>query len=132
MGAIVYAEDDPSLRAELIEALQDAGFEIIEAGSGDRAIEILRGDIALITGLITDINLGPGADGWEVARLGRELKAALSVVYVSAQSQDDWPSKGVPNSEMIEKPLVPNQVVVALSMALNSAKDLPKPPSEIG
>ncbi len=126
MGKIVYAEDDPIVRMALLAALEDAGFEVCEVSDGDSAIEILRKETSSVAGLVTDINLGMGADGWEVARLGRELNPTLPVVYLSAQSHDAWAAKGLPNSSMIAKPFAPTQVVVALSLALNISTDSPK------
>ena len=49
-------------------------------------------------GLIIDLNLGEGPDGWAVARLARQLMPALPVVYVSAASEHEWTSMGVPNT----------------------------------
>jgi hypothetical protein len=41
---------------------------------------------------------------------------------MSGASAADWPSKGVPNSIMLEKPFAPAQLVTAVSSLLNSGK----------
>lgn len=79
---------------------------------------MLAGQALSLDGLITDINLGDGPDGWQVARKARELVGGLPVVYVSAASEHEWTSHGVPNSVMVTKPFVPAQVVVAISSLL--------------
>jgi hypothetical protein len=42
------------------------------------------------------------------------------VVYMTGASADDWGSKGVPNSVLINKPFAPVQVVTAVSQLLNA------------
>lgn len=121
MGSILYVEDEPIVRMEMSDAMRVAGFRVVEAGTGKAAMECIRTEGASISGLVTDINLGAGADGWAVARAGREQNPNLPVIYVTAQSYDDWAARGVPNSALIAKPFVPAQLVVALSAALNAA-----------
>ncbi len=130
MRAILYAEDDESLREELMEAMVAAGYNVLPAESGTTAITTLRSEGARIVGLVTDINIGSGPDGWEVARTARELNPDIPVVYVSAHSDEVWAANGVPNSVMIAKPFVATQVVVALSMALNAVPHVPQSSSE--
>lgn len=68
-----------------------------------------------------DINLGRGIDGWEVARAAREAISGLPVIYISAASEQDWTSRGVPQSVMIGKPFAIAQVVVAMSSLITSS-----------
>lgn len=126
IGTILYAEDDPVVRMEITDALQEAGFRVIEASTGKTAMECICTEGVSVAGLVTDINLGSGADGWAVARSGREMNPNLPVIYVTAESYDDWAARGVPNSALIAKPLVPAQLVVALSAALNAVSAAPK------
>lgn len=120
VGVILYVEDDGVVRLSLASALEEAGFVVREVDDGQQALAVLDADGAEVRGLITDVNLGSEPDGWEIARRARERDAALPVVYVSGESQETWAAKGVPNSVMIAKPFVPTQVVVALSMLLNT------------
>jgi CheY-like chemotaxis protein len=115
---LLYVEDEVLIQATLVEALEDAGFTVLIANSGEDAIAVLASSHQSLHGLVTDVNLGKGADGWEVARTGRELVGGLPVVYVSGASEQDWTSRGVPASVMISKPFVPAQVVVAISSLL--------------
>ncbi len=72
--------------------------------------------------LVTDVNLGRDRmDGWEAAKRAREIDPAFPVVYMSGDSLDDWGSKGVPNSIMLEKPFAPAQLVTAVSQLLNTS-----------
>jgi DNA-binding response OmpR family regulator len=121
VGVILYVEDDAVVRLSLAAALEEAGFVVREVANGKAALAVLAAEGEAVLGLVTDVNLGVAPDGWDVARKAREHDATLPVVYVSGESQETWASQGVPNSVMIAKPFVPTQVVVALSMLLNTA-----------
>jgi DNA-binding response OmpR family regulator len=64
--------------------------------------------------LITDINLTGQLDGWDVAKLARELNPDMQVIYVTGAAADQWASLGVPNSVLLNKPFAPAQVVTAV------------------
>jgi CheY-like chemotaxis protein len=69
---------------------------------------------------VTDINLPGKTDGWEIARLAREIVATLPVVYMTGAAGDEWASKGVPESILLTKPFAPAQLVTAVSQLLNA------------
>lgn len=115
---LLYVEDEALIQHMLVTDLEDAGFAVLVANNGTEALALLESKAENLHGLITDINLGDGPDGWEVARKARELRSGLPVVYVSAASEHEWTSQGVPASLMIAKPFVPAQVVVAISSLL--------------
>ena len=117
-AVLLYVEDEP-ITQELVETtLKEAGFEVVVASCGAEALRILETNTEPVHGLITDINLGGGPEGWEVARRARELIDAVPVVYVSGGSGHEWSSRGVPRSVMITKPFAPTQIVVAMSTLL--------------
>lgn len=116
---LLLVEDEPAIRALLNEALQDGGFDIMLAENGTKAIAIVEVQSDSFRGLITDIDLGPGPDGWEVARRARECNHDIPVVYMSGASAHDWASHGVPNSTMVAKPFAPAQIITAISALLN-------------
>jgi DNA-binding response OmpR family regulator len=117
---LLYVEDE-ALTQDLVEAsLREAGFDVLTASDGSEALALLQSSNDALRGLITDIDLGDGPDGWDVARTARELAGGLPVVYVSGASDSDWASRGVPNSVMIAKPFAPAQVVVAISSLLTT------------
>lgn len=116
---LLLVEDDEAIRMLLNEALGDGGFDIAEATNGDEAIAILEQKNTSLRGLITDVNLGKGPDGWDVARHARELRPELPVVYMSGKSAHEWASHGVPNSTVVQKPFAPAQIVTAISGLIN-------------
>lgn len=115
---LLLAEDE-ALVADLVEAaLEEAGFAVVVVHSGDAALAWLGSNQAFV-GLVTDIRLGPGPDGWSVARKVREQRAGLPVVYVSGDSEAEWTSQGVPGSILVPKPFAPTQIVIAISGLIN-------------
>jgi len=115
---LLYVEDELLIQDNVIFSLEEAGFKLAVADSGAQALELLALHGDALAGLITDVNLGQGPDGWDVARAAREAISGLPVVYVSAASEHEWTSHGVPGSIMIAKPLVPAQLVVAIASLL--------------
>ena len=118
---LLLVEDEPLISLDLKEALTEAGFDVIQAMNGEKALSEIKADASRFRGLITDINLGREPDGWEVARRGRELIPDLPVLYISAHAAPDWPSKGVPKSLVVTKPFASAQIITAISTLLVEA-----------
>lgn len=125
MPVLLYVEDEPLIRELVTETLKEAGYSVLVACSGDQGLKLFNAKSETIRGLVTDINLGAGIDGWGLASAARDKKADLAVVYVSGESGHQWASRGVPNSLMITKPFAPAQVVVAISSLLVAADTAP-------
>jgi len=116
---VLIVEDDLLIQALIEDALSDGGFESVITGSGEEAIALLNGDLEF-RAVITDINLLGTVDGWEVARTAREGDPTTPIIYMSGTHGEDWSSKGVPNSILLNKPFAPAQIVTALSTLLNA------------
>jgi len=61
IGLVV--EDEWLLRMELVDELREAGFQTLEAATGDAALSLLDSDLEADF-LVTDIRLPGAADGW--------------------------------------------------------------------
>jgi len=115
---LLLVEDHTLIQKALRDALTDAGFEVAVADDGSKALRQLKTGADRFGGLITDIALGAGPDGWEVGQRARELSPLIPVVYMSGQHSRDWAAKGVPNSVMAAKPFAVAQIVAAISALL--------------
>lgn len=118
---IVLIVDDEPLIAHMVEmTLVDAGYEVrtvmdaVEAASQITELE------TRISALITDIQLGAGANGWAVAVEARTKLPLLPVVYMTGDSAADWTAFGVPKSVLVQKPFVGAQVLAAVTTLMNS------------
>jgi CheY-like chemotaxis protein len=120
--AVILLVDDEPLIQDLIQtSLEEAGYGVTGAQSGEDALAILESKAESLGGLVTDVNLGREPNGWKVAARARELNPNLPVIYMSGDSAHDWAAHGVPNSIMITKPFAPIEVVVALATLRNQA-----------
>ena len=86
---IMIVEDELLLRLDLANQLRSAGFEIIEAQSGDEAVKILATNIDVDL-ILTDIRMPGQVDGLGlvsfVKRQERRIKVILLSAYVEADS----------------------------------------------
>jgi DNA-binding response OmpR family regulator len=115
---IFVVEDEETIQEVLKYALEDAGFAVSAASSGEDAMKMLDTNGEFFRGLVTDVNLGSTTTGWDVAKRAREIIDQLPVVYVTANGHE-WGSKGVPNSVLLPKPFAGAQLVTAISQLLN-------------
>lgn len=118
---LLLVEDDAILLLDVEDMLVSAGFEVATAASGREAIAGLEIDAARYCAIVTDIRLGSGPSGWDVAQRIRELVPAMPVIYMTADSAAEWASRGVPNSLLVPKPFAPPQLVAAITTLLNQA-----------
>ena len=118
---LLLVEDEPVVWLDLKEGLLEAGFNVSDVSDGERALRELEVRASSYSGLITDINLGKGLDGWVIASRAREIVSNLPVVYISGHGSSDWPSKGVPNSIILSKPFAIAQLITAISTLLVEA-----------
>jgi CheY-like chemotaxis protein len=98
---VLVVEDDKLLRAVTVDALEEEGFEVIEAATGEEALDRCRERIA--DALLTDIMLPGEVTGWDIAEHCREADPDLPVIYVTGYSVPK--ARPVPGSCFFEKPV---------------------------
>ncbi len=116
---VLVVEDEGLLAMWAEEALREGGYDVLVAGDGEGAMASITQHGTELAGLVTDIRLGEGPDGWEVARAAREANHAIPVVYMTGDSAADWAANGVPKSGMLQKPFTPTQLLTALASLQN-------------
>ena len=79
---ILIVEDEFLLRMDSAEVIENAGFEVIQAGNADEAIAILeaRPDIHIV---FTDIQMPGSMDGLKLARFVRDRWPPIKIVATS-------------------------------------------------
>ena len=73
------------MRCDIAGCLREAGYAVIETENGEEAIALCKSDMT-IDMIVTDINLGGSANGWDVARRFRSEQPDMPVVYISART----------------------------------------------
>lgn len=118
---LLLVEDETLIRLAVEDDLTAAGYAVVAVASGTEAFEEMGEDVSSFRAVITDIRLGAGPDGWDVARRARQIASEIPIVYMSGDSSHDWSAKGVPRSVMLAKPFAAGQVVTAVSTLINEA-----------
>lgn len=116
---LLYVEDQPGIQSTMVPVLEDAGFALLVASSGTEALDILETEKGPIDAVMTDVNLGRGPTGWNVARRARRRAASMPILYASSASADEWMVDGVPFSKLVAKPFRPSQVVEVIAALLD-------------
>ena len=104
--AVLIVDDDHDVREALREVLQDHGYDVLEAGNGHDALELLRGESHPPCVILLDIMM-PVMDGWQFREAQRSdpALANIPVVVLSAQSHLQRGPEGVGASAFLKKPV---------------------------
>jgi PAS domain S-box-containing protein len=101
---VLVVEDEPVVRAVIVEMLGEQGYQTLEAVDGPSGLRILRTN-ARIDLLVTDVGL-PGMNGRQLADQARETRPGLKVLFITGYAESVAISDGFlqPGMEMITKP----------------------------
>ena len=116
--SVLLVEDEPLILETLQDALEHAGFSVLAMPSGFAALALMSEGVEDLAGLVTDIRLGVGPSGWDLARQARRARPDLPIIYMTGDSGAEWPVEGVPRSLVVQKPFASGQIVAALSALL--------------
>jgi len=119
--SVLLVEDEILILEIVQDALEQAGFRVRAVPSSFAALEFMSEGVEELAGLVTDIRLGVGPTGWDLARHARRTRPDLPVIYMTGDSAADWPVEGVPRSQVVQKPFAVGQIVTALSAMMTEA-----------
>ena len=86
MRKVLVLEDEANIRGFIVINLRRAGYEVVEAESGEEALEKLKAQKDIRVALL-DVML-PGIDGFEVCRRLRANDANIGIIMLTARSQE--------------------------------------------
>lgn len=117
---ILIADDNPGLRAGLIDLLHDMQLHIVEADTGLIALDILRGqslDLALL-----DMHM-PGRTGLELLSMVRRETLGIPCIFFSADATLAIQRQALEEGafSVLCKPLEPLRLRMEVRRALESA-----------
>ena len=100
---VLLVEDEALISEMVAEVLAERGFEVYVAANAKDALQHLTCG-APCDLLFTDINLPGGVDGTSLAKLARQLRPDLPVVYASGSVSKIEHFKAVPGAIFVPKP----------------------------
>ena len=86
MKKVMVLEDESSIRSFIVINLRRAGYDVIEAETGEEALDKLKENPDTRVALL-DIML-PGIDGFEVCRRIRATNTKIGIIMLTARSQE--------------------------------------------
>ena len=118
---LLFVDDESALRGLMAERLAERGFEVVEADSGERALEYL--DQFAFDIVITDLRL-PGIDGTRVIEAARErypgIVAIVITGYGTVKDAVDAIKRGA--SDFIAKPFQFDELIHVLEKAMEQRR----------
>lgn len=114
---ILVVDDEARMRKLVKDFLTNKGFQVIEAGDGEEAVDIFFADkdIALV---LLDVMM-PKMDGWEVLKTIRKY-SQVPVIMLTARSEerDELQGFSLGVDEYISKPFSPKILVARVDAIL--------------
>jgi PAS domain S-box-containing protein len=122
-GRVLLADDEDLVRRVTAEMLRRAGYEVVEASTGEEALELsVDSEIDV---LVTDVAMA-GMDGATLARRARDLRPTLPVLFISG-----YPAEVLTGQRMVEegddvltKPFTPGQLSERIERVRREAREL--------
>ena len=129
MKKVLIMEDEPNIRSFVVINLKRAGYEVVEAGTGQEALDQLQ-DHPEIGVAILDIML-PDMDGFEVCRRIRATNKQMGVIMLTARTQEMDKITGLMTGadDYVTKPFSPAELTAridALFRRLGAEAPAPK------
>lgn len=118
---VLIAEDEEAIRLLLVDALEEAGFDILEARDVTEALQLID-DPDGVQALVTDINM-PGGDGFTVAQRLREAHPEVPVILVSGRHDHLQKDRFPQPFRTFPKPFRLDAIVAAVQDMLARRKD---------
>ena len=85
-NCLLLVEDDVLVRMTVALMLEDDGFKVVEAGDAAEAMRLAEGGLDIPV-MITDVDLGAGANGMELANQMRAVHPEMAVVFITGRPQ---------------------------------------------
>ncbi len=88
-GKILFVEDEAALRSIAAKTLTKRGYEVLEAGDGEEALELAKEHAGSIDLMISDVVM-PGMDGPTMLKEAREYLADARIVFISGYAEEEF------------------------------------------
>ena len=117
---ILTVEDDERIRTSVKMALEDEGWDVVEAESGEQAVEAFNAQPADV--VLIDLML-PGMDGFEVCRtLRRQSDVPIVMVTAKTDTHDVVAGLEAGADDYVTKPFQPKELSARIRALLRRAR----------
>jgi CheY-like chemotaxis protein len=118
---VLLVEDDADVRAVVQTFLDALGCEVISCSSGEQAMLVLEADTEFDL-LLTDIALGAGMRGTELAALAQSRNPSMGVLLTSGFSSEllEADRHSPPTWELLPKPYTRAELAQAIARVVNA------------
>ena len=109
---ILIVDDDPDIRAVVVQCLLDDGFQVATASNGREALDLIATDPP--SALLLDMRM-PVLDGWSVARAlrGHDVRPPI-IVMTAAQDARRWAAE-IEADAYLSKPFDLDELVATVA-----------------
>ena len=121
---ILLVEDEEAVRSFAARALRMRGYNVLEAGGGEEALEIVKAGKEEIHLLITDVVM-PNMDGPTMVRHVKTLKPDLAVIFMSGYAEEAFRRNDENASDLhfLPKPFGLKQLAAKVKEVLSGASN---------
>ena len=112
MKRILIVEDEVAIREFEAINLKRVGYNVVEAGSGEEALDIYDNDLEGFDIALLDISM-PGMDGFALCKELRKRSETLGVIMLTARTQEMDKISGlmIGADDYITKPFSPTELL---------------------
>jgi PAS domain S-box-containing protein len=120
---VLVVEDDAQVRAIAARALEEAGYRVLVAENGERALELLSGNGDPPALVLADVVM-PGMSGSELAVTLARFAPGVPVLFTSGYTDGEILRRGLlkPGAAFLAKPFSPEGLVRAVRGMVGTAR----------
>jgi CheY-like chemotaxis protein len=113
---LLVVEDEPLVRMLTTFVLRESGFDVLEAGNGSEALEVLANEhhVDLV---LSDVRM-PVMDGMELSSRLRSSHPGLPILFFSGEAGLYGEALG--GARCLKKPLTPQELIAAVNEAITA------------
>jgi two-component system cell cycle sensor histidine kinase/response regulator CckA len=121
-GRILFVEDEDAVRGVAAKLLRARGYEVIEAASGEEALEIAEQNAGKIDLMISDVVM-PGMQGPELLKHARIYLGGAPVMFISGYAESEFSDllEGETNVSFLPKPIDIKTLAERVKLELQNA-----------
>ena len=118
---VLLIEDDALIRNIVAEMLIDEGFDVDGLAFAEDAL-VLLGSGDAVDVLVTDIDLGEGLSGLDLASIARARFPDVEIVFISGNAVDRDGRKPAAHEHLLLKPFRPPDLIRIINEAVSGGR----------